>query len=129
MLSGYFEGLIMNRYGSYNVPSSAFKYIDSDFNICTRFQDNNLDGRFKFCHYLLYKMKCWVIYPHLEFWSHFQKQIWKWGLGFCLEDQGEHHNKPDQSISYHTIICSNTFHIRIYANTTLGKIGHSRGYG
>jgi hypothetical protein len=27
MFSGYFEGFIMNRYGSYDVPGSAFKYI------------------------------------------------------------------------------------------------------
>jgi hypothetical protein len=30
MFGGYFEGLIMNRYGSYDVHGSAFKYIHYD---------------------------------------------------------------------------------------------------
>jgi hypothetical protein len=85
MLGGYFESFIMNKYGFYDILGSVFKYT-LRLDRCTWFQDNNLDFWFEFCHYLLSKTECWVIYPHLKFWNHTQKENKVRGLGFCLED-------------------------------------------
>ncbi len=127
MLGDCFEVLIMNKYRSYDIPSNVFKYVHYDltnargFRTITLMVGSNCLTAFK--DWMLGHLFAFRILESLSKTNLSARHgVLSWGLG-------KHYNRPSRSISYHTRVCFDTFHIGIYVEMRLGRIRHSRGCG
>jgi hypothetical protein len=72
MLGAIFEGYIVSKYGSYDVPRSGFKYIHCDlidplgYFIVTLIADVAFVTTF-------FSFECGIVYRNCKFWSDFQE--------------------------------------------------------
>jgi hypothetical protein len=65
MLGPSFKEYIINRYGLYNVVSSAFKYVHCDLIFVFLVPHNHTNYGVNFCEYILWAFQCRWIYQNV----------------------------------------------------------------
>jgi hypothetical protein len=129
MFGGYFEGLIMNRYGSYDVHVSACKYIHYDLTHECGFKMITLTIGSNFVTTFLLRMNVGSFIHIQNFGITFKNRFEHKDWGFVLRVGASTTIDQIHPFFYHTTVGSHTFHTWICGETKIGRIGHNRGCG